>query len=77
VVERLLPLPRKLARRYQYGSEPVDDLVQVASLRLVKAARRYDESRGVSFGAYAIYSITGQLKRHFRDHTWALHVPVA
>jgi RNA polymerase sigma-B factor len=75
LVERFLPLARKLARRYQYGREPLEDLVQVASLGLVKAARRYDETRGVSFGTYAAYSINGELMRHFRDHTWALHVP--
>jgi RNA polymerase sigma-B factor len=75
LVERFLPLARKLARRYQYGREPLDDLVQVASLGLVKAARRYDETRGVPFGSYAVFSINGELKRHLRDHTWAVHVP--
>lgn len=75
LVERFLPLARKLARRYERGREPLEDLVQVASLGLVKAARRYDESRGVPFGTYAAYSIDGELKRHFRDHTWALYVP--
>jgi RNA polymerase sigma-B factor len=74
-VEGFLPLARKLARRYQYGREPLEDLVQVASLGLVKAARRYDDSRGVPFGSYAAHSINGELMRHFRDHTWALHVP--
>jgi RNA polymerase sigma-B factor len=75
LVERFLPLARKLARRYERGREPLEDLVQVASLGLVKAAQRYDESRGVPFGTYAAYSIDGELKRHLRDHTWALHVP--
>jgi RNA polymerase sigma-B factor len=75
LVERFLPLARKLARRYQHAGESLEDLVQVASLGLVKAARRYDETRGVSFGTYAAYSINGELIRHLRDHTWALHVP--
>jgi RNA polymerase sigma-B factor len=70
-----MPLARKLARRYQYAGEPLDDLVQVASLGLVKAARRYDESRGIPFGAYAVVNITGELRRHLRDHGWAIHVP--
>ena len=74
-VERFLPLARHLARRYHGSSEPLDDLVQVASLGLVKAAHRFDERRGVSFGTYAAYAITGELKRHFRDRTWAVHVP--
>jgi RNA polymerase sigma-B factor len=75
-VERFLPLARRLAYRYRhYRIEPLDDLVQVASLGLVKAARRYDESRGVSFGTYATSSIEGELKNHLRDHTWAVHVP--
>jgi RNA polymerase sigma-B factor len=76
LVERFLPLARRLAGHYRrYRIEPLDDLVQVASLGLVKAARRYDERRGVSFGAYATSSIEGELKNHLRDHTWALHVP--
>jgi RNA polymerase sigma-B factor len=75
LVERFLPLARKLARRYQHGADSLEDLVQVASLGLVKAARRFDETRGVSFGTYAAYSINGELMRHLRDHTWALHVP--
>lgn len=74
-MERFLPLARMLARRYCASGEPFDDLVQVASLGLVKAARRYDDQRGVSFATYASYAITGELKRHFRDRTWAVHVP--
>jgi RNA polymerase sigma-B factor len=76
LVERFMPLARSLACRYhQSRREPLDDLVQVASLALVKAARRYDGTRGVSFGAYAISRIEGELKNHLRDHTWAVHVP--
>jgi RNA polymerase sigma-B factor len=76
LVERFMPLARRVAARYhQSRREPLDDLVQVASLALVKAARRYDGSRGVSFGAYAMSTIEGELKNHLRDHTWAVHVP--
>jgi RNA polymerase sigma-B factor len=75
LIRRFLPLARKLARRYYGGGEPLEDLVQVASLGLVKAVERYDERRGVSFSSYAVPTITGELKRYFRDHTWSVHVP--
>jgi RNA polymerase sigma-B factor len=75
LVRRFLPLARKLARRYYSGGEPLDDLVQVASLGLVKAIERFDETRGVSFSSYAVPTITGELRRYFRDSVWPLHVP--
>jgi RNA polymerase sigma-B factor len=75
LVRRFLPLARKLARRYYSGGEPLDDLVQVASLGLVKAIDRFDENRGVSFSRYAVPTITGELRRYFRDSVWPLHVP--
>jgi RNA polymerase sigma-B factor len=71
---RYLPLARKVARRYAPLSVPYDDLVQVASLALLKAIDRYDCERGTRFEAFAIPTILGELKRHFRDSTWSVHV---
>lgn len=75
LVDRFLPLARQLARRYQRAEEPLDDLVQVASLGLLKAIDRFDPERQIAFSSYAVPTILGELKRHFRDRTWALHVP--
>ncbi|MDQ3850675.1 MAG: SigB/SigF/SigG family RNA polymerase sigma factor [Actinomycetota bacterium] len=75
LVERFLPLARQLARRYQRAEEPLDDLVQVASLGLIKAIDRFDPDRQVAFSSYAVPTILGEIKRHFRDRTWAVRVP--
>lgn len=75
LIERYLPLARRLARRYQHTDEPLDDLVQVASMGLVKAVDRFDASRQVMFSSYAVPTILGELKRHFRDRTWSVRVP--
>ncbi len=75
LVERYLPLARRLVRRYQHTDEPVDDLVQVASIGLIKAVDRFDSSREVMFSSYAVPTILGELKRHFRDRTWSVRVP--
>jgi RNA polymerase sigma-B factor len=75
LIARFLPLARQLARRYQRGNEPLDDLIQVASIGLVKAVDRFDPSRGAAFSSYAVPTILGELKRYFRDVGWAVHVP--
>jgi RNA polymerase sigma-B factor len=75
LVERFLPLARDLALRYTYTDEPFDDLLQVASLGLIKAIDRFEPGRGTKFTSYAAPTILGELKRHFRDKGWALHVP--
>ncbi len=75
LVERFLPLARQLARRYHRGEEPFDDLFQVASLGLIKAIDRFDASRNIAFSSYAVPTILGEIKRHFRDRTWAMRVP--
>jgi RNA polymerase sigma-B factor len=75
LVERFLPLARRLARRYQRGGEHLDDLVQVASLGLLKAIDRFDPSRETAFSSFAVPTIVGELKRHFRDKGWSVRVP--
>jgi RNA polymerase sigma-B factor len=74
LVERFMPLAEKLARRYAWGREPVEDLIQVAFVGLVKAIDRYELERGVAFSSYAVPTIVGELKRHLRDTTWSVHV---
>jgi RNA polymerase sigma-B factor len=75
LVERYLPLAHRLARRYQRAEEPLEDLVQVASLGLIKAVDRFQVDREVVFSSYAVPTILGELKRHFRDRTWSVRVP--
>ncbi|GIF04966.1 SigB/SigF/SigG family RNA polymerase sigma factor [Actinoplanes siamensis] len=74
-IEAWLPLARHLANRYAGRGEPVDDLYQVAVLGLIKAVDRFDAERGIDFAGFAIPTIIGELKRHFRDRTWSVRVP--
>jgi RNA polymerase sigma-B factor len=74
-VEGLLPLARALARRYHRGSEPLEDLEQVATIGLLKAIDGFDLDRDATFSAYAVPTIVGELRRHFRDKGWTVRVP--
>ncbi|MFI8231209.1 SigB/SigF/SigG family RNA polymerase sigma factor [Streptomyces sp. NPDC085900] len=74
LVEAWLPMARRIAGRFRDRGENIEDLRQVAALGLVKAVDRYDPSRG-AFESYAVPTITGEIKRHFRDRMWALRVP--
>ena len=71
----LMPLVRSLAARYAGRGEPLDDLVQVGAVGLIKAVDRFDVSRGVEFTSYGVPTIVGEIRRHFRDKAWAMHVP--
>ncbi|MBL7253468.1 SigB/SigF/SigG family RNA polymerase sigma factor [Paractinoplanes lichenicola] len=74
-IEAWLPLARHLAQRYAGRGEPADDLFQVAVVGLIKAVDRFEADRGVDFAGYAIPTIVGEVKRHFRDRTWSIRVP--
>ena len=75
LVERFMPLARSLARRYRRGPEPLEDLEQVAALALLKAVDGFDPSRELAFSSYAVPSIAGALKRHYRDCGWSVRMP--
>ena len=74
---RFMPLARQLASRYRHAGESLEDLIQVACLGLLKAIDRYDPDRGEGFARYAVPTMLGELKRHFRDKGWSVHVPRA
>jgi RNA polymerase sigma-B factor len=75
LVQMHLPLVEHLARRFRNRGEPYDDLVQVATIGLIKSVDRFDTERGVEFSTYATPTIVGEIKRHFRDKGWAVRVP--
>lgn len=75
IVTRFLPIVRTLAGRYQHTSEPYEDLVQVGAIGLLKAIERFDVDRSVAFSSFAVPTISGEIKRHFRDRTWIVSVP--
>jgi RNA polymerase sigma-B factor len=75
LVESYLPLVRYFAQKFRNRGEPMDDLVQVGTIGLIKAIDRFDASRDVEFTTYATPTIVGELKRHFRDKGWAIRVP--
>ncbi|UXY25775.1 RNA polymerase sigma factor SigF [Streptomyces sp. HUAS TT20] len=75
LVRLWLPMAERIAVRFRDRGETLEDLYQVAALGLVKAVDHYDPARGRAFEAYAVPTVTGEIKRHFRDHMWTLHVP--
>src|SRR5215216_2262180 len=75
LVMTYLPLARTIARRYQSPRVPTEDLVQVATVGLIKAVDRFDADRGVAFSSYAVPTMVGEVQRHFRDHTWGVRPP--
>ena len=77
LIERHLPLARSIASRYRYTPQPLEDLVQVASLGLVKAVDAFDPQRGAAFASFAVPTILGELRHHMRDVGWAVHMPRA
>jgi RNA polymerase sigma-B factor len=75
LVAEFMPLARHLALRYRGACEPLDDLIQVASIGLLKAIDRFDPNKGFAFSSFAVPTILGELRRHFRDRTWSIKVP--
>jgi RNA polymerase sigma-B factor len=75
LIERMMPLVRHMARRYAGRGEPLDDLIQVGSVGLLKAVDRFDVDRGFKLSTFAAPNIAGEIKRHFRDRGWSIRVP--
>ena len=75
IVVRCLPLAEHVARRFGQRGEQLDDLIQVARVGLLNAINRFDPEKGPSFIGFAIPTMMGEVRRHFRDHTWGMHVP--
>jgi RNA polymerase sigma-B factor len=75
LIEAYLPLARSLARRFAHRGEHIDDLVQVASIGLIKAVDRFEPAHGVDLAAFAVPNIVGEIKRHLRDRSGLIRVP--
>ncbi len=75
LVAGYLPVVVHIAARYRNRGEPMDDLEQVGAIGLINALERFDPERGINFLSYAVPTITGEVRRHFRDHTWSMRVP--
>jgi len=75
IVELCIPLVRSVAAQYRDRGEPYEDLLQAGAIGLVKAIDRFDPGRGLQFTTYAVPTVRGEIRRHFRDHSWAVHVP--
>lgn len=75
VIQAWMPMAERLAGRFRNRGESAEDLRQVAALGLVKAVDRFDPARGTAFESFAVPTVVGEVKRHFRDHLWGLHVP--
>jgi RNA polymerase sigma-B factor len=75
IIERCLPLANHIARRFNNRGEPLEDLVQVARIGLVQAVNRFDADNGADFLAFAVPTMMGEVRRHFRDHGWSVKVP--
>jgi RNA polymerase sigma-B factor len=75
LAERFMGLARQVAGRYRRQSEPYDDVLQVASLGLLKAIDRFDLDRGIAFSSFAVPTMLGEVKRHFRDRSWSVRPP--
>lgn len=75
LIDRFMPLARTVARRYRGATVPLEDLEQIAYMSLVRAIDRFDHQRGVAFSSYAVPCMTGDLKRHYRDHGWSVRMP--
>jgi RNA polymerase sigma-B factor len=75
IIERCLPLTNHIARRFNNRGEPLEDLVQVARIGLVQAVNRFDAENGADFLSFAVPTIMGEVRRHFRDHGWSVKVP--
>ncbi len=75
LAEQMMPFVRSVARRYANRGEPLEDLVQVGAIGLLKAIDRFDLDRGVRLTSFAEPNVSGEIKRHFRDRGWSIHVP--